>query len=158
VRAGVAEKVSGDDAYYPNQIAGVIYGPNYLKEHRDLGLWFMRAFIRGQLCYGDTRRDAKRVAGRLLGGAPHPGDGERFFYKCVALMRDFRDIPRDAMQAIGAPALIICGDADVVRPEHAIDQYRLIPQSQLAVLPGTDHMHVTARTQSLVPTIGQFLK
>ena len=73
-------------------------------------------------------------------------------------MRDFRDIPRDAMQAIGAPALIICGDADVVRPEHAIDQYRLIPQSQLAVLPGTDHMHVTARTQSLVPTIGQFLK
>jgi len=89
--------------------------------------------------------------------APRPEDFERFFYKSVNLMREFRDIPREALRALRAPAFIVCGDNDVMRPEHAVDEFRLIPNSQLAILPGTDHMSLTSRTEWLVPMIEGFL-
>jgi pimeloyl-ACP methyl ester carboxylesterase len=92
-----------------------------------------------------------------LAVAPHPENFERFFYKGVNLMRNFQDIPREELQAMRAPALIICGDSDVMRPEHAVEEYRLIPNAQLAVLPGTDHMDLTSRTDWLVPMIERFL-
>ena len=90
--------------------------------------------------------------------APIPENFESFFYKSVNLMRSFQDIPREALQGMRAPALIVCGDSDVMRPEHAVEEYRLIPGAQLAVLPGTDHMSLTSRTDWLVPMIEQFLE
>ena len=38
--------------------------------------------------------------------------------------------------------LIVIGDADIIRPEHAVEMFRLLPHGQLAVLPGTDHMTI----------------
>jgi pimeloyl-ACP methyl ester carboxylesterase len=89
--------------------------------------------------------------------APNPENFDRFFYKGVNLMRNFQDIPREALEAMEAPALIVCADSDVMRPEHAVEEYRLIPGAQLAVLPGTDHMSLTSRTEWLVPMIERFL-
>ena len=40
-------------------------------------------------------------------------------------MRDFKDIPDDSIRAITAPTLVVCGDTDVVRPEHAVELTRL---------------------------------
>jgi len=45
-----------------------------------------------------------------------------------------------------------------MRPEHAVQEFRLLPHAQLAVLPGTNHMQVTARTSWLVPMIEDFLE
>jgi pimeloyl-ACP methyl ester carboxylesterase len=89
--------------------------------------------------------------------APRPEDFERFFYKGVDLMRRFKDIPAEALEALSAPALVVCGDSDVMRPEHAVQEFRLIPRARLAVLPGTDHMSLTSRTDWLVPMIEEFL-
>jgi pimeloyl-ACP methyl ester carboxylesterase len=61
------------------------------------------------------------------------------------------------MRDIRSPALVIVGDADVIRPEQAVEEYRLIPHSRLAVLPGTDHMSLTSRTAWLTPMINEFL-
>lgn len=49
------------------------------------------------------------------------------------------------------------GDGDIVRPEHAVEIYRLLPNARLAVLPGTDHMMLMARADWLVPMIETFL-
>jgi pimeloyl-ACP methyl ester carboxylesterase len=38
--------------------------------------------------------------------------------------------------AISAPALLLVGDRDVVRPEHAVEMYRRMPDARLAILPG----------------------
>jgi len=35
--------------------------------------------------------------------------------------------------------MVMIGDADIVRPEHAMEMFRLLLQARLAVLPGTDH-------------------
>jgi pimeloyl-ACP methyl ester carboxylesterase len=71
-------------------------------------------------------------------------------------MRNFKDIPADTVRAITAPTLVVGGDSDVMRPEHAVEEFRLLPHAQLAVLPGTDHMKVTAPTSWLVPMIEGF--
>lgn len=63
VRTGAAVKVAGDDAFYPNQqIAVVIYGSDLLKAHRDVGIRFMRAYLRAARFYADAHR-----GGRLAG-------------------------------------------------------------------------------------------
>jgi|SRR5580700_8092517 pimeloyl-ACP methyl ester carboxylesterase len=89
--------------------------------------------------------------------APRPEDLHSMFKKAVQLMRNFKDIPPEVIRSITAPTLVVCGDSDVMRPEHAVQEFRLLPHAQLAVLPGTDHMHVTERTSWLVPMVEEFL-
>jgi len=89
--------------------------------------------------------------------APDPAGLRIMFDKAVQRMRDFEDIPADMIRSITAPTLVVCGDSDVMGPEHAVQEFRLLPRAQLAVLPGTDHMKVTARIAYLVPMIEEFL-
>jgi len=101
--------------------------------------------------------------------APHPEQFNRLFAKKTAMDRQTKDIPDEAIRAIQAPTLIILGDSDLVRPEHAVEMFRLrgggvfgdtpagLPDSQLAVLPGTSHVGVANRADWLVPMINEFL-
>jgi pimeloyl-ACP methyl ester carboxylesterase len=74
----------------------------------------------------------------------------------------------EEIQLIKAPALLIIGDADVVRPEHVVQMFRLLgggvagdlvglPASQLAVLPGTTHVSLIERTDWLLSMVSAFL-
>jgi len=54
----------------------------------------------------------------------------------VTRMQSFSDISDELMKTIKAPSLIVIGDNDVTRPEHAVEMYHLLPQSRLAILPG----------------------
>jgi pimeloyl-ACP methyl ester carboxylesterase len=99
----------------------------------------------------------KELSDAYLAAAPHPENLQLFFDKCVQRMRGFKDISADTMRGIRSPALVIVGDADVMRPEQAVEEYRLIPHSRLAVLPGTAHMEVTSRPAWLVPMVNEFL-
>lgn len=56
--------------------------------------------------------------------------------------------------AITAPTLLVIGDNDFTRIEHAAEMKRLIPGAQLAVLPGTTHMDIFQRGAWLEPLIG----
>ncbi|HLO16434.1 MAG TPA: alpha/beta hydrolase [Anaerolineales bacterium] len=101
--------------------------------------------------------------------APHPENFARLFTKKTAMDRQLKDIPAEVIQAIKAPTLIIIGDSDLVRPEHAVEMFRLLgggvfgdtpaglPNSQLAVLPGTSHTTVVDHSDWLVPMINAFL-
>ena len=50
-------------------------------------------------------------------------------------MLAFEDIPDSSIRAIRVPTLVIVGDRDVVRPEHALELSRLLPLGRLAILP-----------------------
>lgn len=52
-------------------------------------------------------------------------------------MLAFKDIPDETIKSIVAPALVVVGDRDVVRVEHALQLSRLLPHARLAILPGT---------------------
>jgi pimeloyl-ACP methyl ester carboxylesterase len=89
--------------------------------------------------------------------APHPENLRLMHDKAAQRVRDFRDIPEDKLRAIAAPALIVCGDRDVVLPEHAIELFRLLPRAEVAILPHTDHGTIVRRPDVLVPMIERFL-
>jgi pimeloyl-ACP methyl ester carboxylesterase len=60
--------------------------------------------------------------------AMHDRDSDR--------MLAFKDIPDSAVHAIQAPSLVIVGDQDVIRPEHALELSRLLAHGRLSILPG----------------------
>lgn len=92
-----------------------------------------------------------------LAASPHPENLQSFFNKCVERMQSFEDIPAETIRSIAAPTLVLVGDRDVMRPEHAVQTFRLLQHTQLAVLPDTEHMVLTRRTEWLAPMISEFL-
>ena len=82
--------------------------------------------------------------------APNPDDFPTLVAKLKQLdMEPFAWPPED-IRGIAAPTLLIIGDSDAIRLEHAVELFRLLgggvmgdlaglPKSQLAVLPGTTH-------------------
>jgi pimeloyl-ACP methyl ester carboxylesterase len=101
--------------------------------------------------------------------APHPEDFATLFAKKTQMDRGIQDIPAEKIRSIQAPTLLIIGDSDLVRPEHAVEMFRLLgggvfgdtpaglPKSQLAVLPGTSHVTVVYQAEMLLAMIPAFL-
>jgi pimeloyl-ACP methyl ester carboxylesterase len=61
--------------------------------------------------------------------------------KMAEMFRAEPDIPIEDLGHINAPTLVLVGDDDFVPLEHTIELYRAIPNSELAVVPGTTHGH-----------------
>jgi pimeloyl-ACP methyl ester carboxylesterase len=100
--------------------------------------------------------------------APNPDDFATLFAKKTQMDRGIQDLPAETIQAIKAPTLLIIGDSDIIRPEHAVEMFRLLgggvagdlaglPNSQLAILPGTTHVTVVQRADLLLSIIPPFL-
>ena len=82
--------------------------------------------------------------------APNPGDFTRLLEKLKRLDLTPFAWPAEDVRGIEAPAMIVVGDADAIRLDHAVEMFRLLgggamgdlaglPGSQLVVLPGTAH-------------------
>lgn len=101
--------------------------------------------------------------------APHPEDFDKLFVKKSEMDKNLKDVPAEMIQAMTAPTLLIIGDSDLPRPEHSVEWFRLLgggvfgdmppglPDSQLAILPGTSHVSVLNRTSWIVPMVTEFL-
>jgi pimeloyl-ACP methyl ester carboxylesterase len=89
--------------------------------------------------------------------APHPEHFPTLVAKVKKMGLEFQGFAREDMKAIKAPVLIAQGDRDFIRPEHAVEMFRLIPNAQLAVFPGADHFLIQQAPEKLLPTVAAFL-
>lgn len=89
--------------------------------------------------------------------APDPKQWPTLVAKIKGLVRDFKGWRAEDVRPIEAPVLIMLGDRDIVRPEHAVEMFRLLPQAQLAVLPGSDHFAIFARPDWVLSMSTAFL-
>lgn len=101
--------------------------------------------------------------------APHPEDFSKLFAKKAQMDQQMQDIPAEQIQNIKSPTLLIAGDSDLVRPEHIVEMFRLLgggifgdtpaglPNSQMAILPGTSHVSLVSKTEFLIPILNSFL-
>jgi pimeloyl-ACP methyl ester carboxylesterase len=105
--------------------------------------------------------------------APNPEDFPTLVEKLKRLDMTPFAWPAEDVRGIEAPTMIVVGDADVVRLEHAVEMFRLLgggamgdlagfSKSQLVVLPGTAHfIHagsgVMDRAEWLLAMIPPFL-
>lgn len=55
------------------------------------------------------------------------------------LLANQPNISHTELQKITAPVLLIIGDRDIIRNEHAVEVFNNIPKSQLCIMPGTNH-------------------
>jgi pimeloyl-ACP methyl ester carboxylesterase len=96
-----------------------------------------------------------------------PAHFPEFVKKVISIDLKPYDWSRD-VKAIQAPIFIALGDADGIRYEHALELFRAkgggkmgdihgLPESRLAVLPGTTHIGMMQRVSWLVPMITDFL-
>jgi pimeloyl-ACP methyl ester carboxylesterase len=51
-------------------------------------------------------------------------------------MQNFQDVPDALVGSVRAPTLIVLGDRDIVKPEHAVELTRVISGARLLILPG----------------------
>ena len=105
--------------------------------------------------------------------APNPGDFPTLVEKLKRLDMTPFAWPAEDVRGIEAPTMIVVGDADAVRLEHAVELFRLLgggamgdlaglPESRLVVLPGTAHFIPTGsgvldRAEWLLAMVPPFL-
>src|SRR5690349_13646768 len=100
--------------------------------------------------------------------APRPDDFPRLVERVKEFSRNTPVWSAEAVTGLAAPVLLVYGDSDIVRPEHAVETFRLLgggvngdivglPRARLAVLPGTTHTGVAAHGAWLAPMIDEFL-
>jgi pimeloyl-ACP methyl ester carboxylesterase len=105
--------------------------------------------------------------------APNPDDFPTLVAKLKRLDMEPFAWPQEDIRGIAAPTLLVVGDSDAIRLEHAVEMFRLLgggvmgdlvglPKSRLAVLPGTTHFvppgsGILDRADWLVSMIGEFL-
>ncbi|WP_194819446.1 alpha/beta fold hydrolase [Nocardia sp. XZ_19_385] len=105
-----------------------------------------------------------------LKNAPRPEDFPRLVGRVKEYdQNDLPDVAPEAARQIKSPTLTVIGDSDIVRPEHAVEMFRLfgggimgdtpagLPNAQLAILPGTSHVTLVHRPELLLPMIPAFL-
>jgi pimeloyl-ACP methyl ester carboxylesterase len=81
----------------------------------------------------------------------------KMYEKDVKRMVEFKDWKAEDIHSINEPVLIMIGDEDVVRPEHAIEMFRLLPHARLSILPGIHGAYIgevtTGMEHSKIPDL-----
>jgi pimeloyl-ACP methyl ester carboxylesterase len=122
----------------------VVASASYTSDGMHAAAWEMFSSITPELFAGSPIEEA------YVRTAPNPDDFPKLVDKLKRLDTTEFAWPADDIRAIDAPMLIVLGDSDVVRLEHAVELFGLLgggvmgdlvglPKSQLAVLPGTSH-------------------
>ena len=98
---------------------------------------------------------------------------DTYLEKMKVLNIDDQDISDEQMQSFPAKTMVIIGDADGVKPEHALAMFKLrgggdeeaaasgflqqAPTARLVILPAMSHVGISGETAVLVPLVGAFL-
>ena len=89
--------------------------------------------------------------------APDPGHFDEFAAKTSTMV--VHEFPgwTDELRSLQMPTLLIFGDRDFSPLPDVVEMFELLPNAQLAVLPGTTHMGVTRRSAQVLSLITPFL-
>ena len=98
---------------------------------------------------------------------------DAYLEKMKVLGINEQNISDAQMRSIPAMTMVIAGDADVVKPEHALAMFKLrgggdeeaaasgvlqqVPAARLVILPATSHIGIFAESAVLAPMVSAFL-
>lgn len=103
-----------------------------------------------------TPADFQAWRNAYLAVAPDPAHFDEFAAKMSAMVHEFRGWT-DELRSLHAPTLLIFGDRDFTPLPEVAEMFELMPDAQLAVLPGTTHVGVTRRPREVLALIVPFL-
>jgi pimeloyl-ACP methyl ester carboxylesterase len=98
---------------------------------------------------------------------------DAYLEKMKVLNIEDQNISDEQMRSIPAKTMVIVGDADGVKPEHALAMFKLrgggdekaaatgmleeVPAARLVILPATSHIGISGETAVLAPMVSAFL-
>jgi pimeloyl-ACP methyl ester carboxylesterase len=98
---------------------------------------------------------------------------DAYLEKMKVLGIDDQNISDAQMRSIAAKTMVVIGDADAVKPEHALAMFKLrgggdqeaaasgtlqeVPAARLVILPATSHVGIAGESAVLVPMVRAFL-
>jgi pimeloyl-ACP methyl ester carboxylesterase len=88
--------------------------------------------------------------------APDPAHFDEFAAKASAMVHQFPGWT-DELQSLRMPTMLIFGDRDFSPLPDVLEMFELLPNAQLAVLPGTTHISVARRASEVLALITPFL-
>ena len=104
-----------------------------------------------------TEADFQAMRDAYAAVAPDPGHFDAAGEKVGGLVHTFGGWTDDQLRGIEVPVLVLIGDTDFILVPNAVEAVALLPDAQLAVLPGTTHMDVT-RSGLVAPVVAAFLR
>ena len=88
--------------------------------------------------------------------APDPNYWPKIFDKVGSIQ--WEGFSNEELASIKAPILIVLGDHDFVRVEHAVETFKLIPNAELAVIPSASHFVLFSESERVIPIVKHFLE
>ncbi len=88
--------------------------------------------------------------------APDPNYWPKIFDKVGSIQ--WGGFSKEELASIKAPILIIVGDHDFVRVEHAVETFKGIPNAELAVIPSASHFVLYSEQERVIPVVKHFLE
>src|SRR6185369_14215519 len=98
---------------------------------------------------------------------------DSYLKKMKKLNIDDQDISDEQMRSISAKTMVIVGDADGVKLEHALAMFKLrdggdeeaaasgvlqkVPAARFVILPAMSHIGISGQSELLVPIVSAFL-
>ena len=98
---------------------------------------------------------------------------DAYLEKMKVLNIDDQNISDEQVRSISAKTMVIVGDADGVKPEHALAMFKLrgggdeeaaasgmlqqAPPARLVILPATSHVGISGESAVLAPLVSAFL-
>ncbi len=89
--------------------------------------------------------------------APDPSHFFPFLERMQPVVHAFAGWTEEELRSIAVPTLLVIGDRDFVRLDHAAEMLELLPDGRLVVLPETRHTEVMQRTHELRALVDPFL-
>lgn len=88
--------------------------------------------------------------------APDPDNWPKIWAKVASIK--WEGFSSEQLASIKAPVLIVVGDHDFVRVEHAAEAFKRIPIAELAVIPDASHFVLFSEQERVIPIVKHFLE
>lgn len=88
--------------------------------------------------------------------APDPNYWPRIFDKVCSIQ--WGGFSKEELASIKVPILIVVGDHDFVRVEHAVETFKSIPSAEIAVIPSASHFVLYSEQERVIPIVKHFLE
>jgi pimeloyl-ACP methyl ester carboxylesterase len=103
-----------------------------------------------------TQADFQEMLDAYDAVAPDPAQFGEVQAKTGTAVHEFRGWT-DELRSLQAPTLLLFGDRDFMPLPDVVEMFQLLPDAQLAVLPGATHMDVSRRADDVLALITPFL-
>lgn len=104
-----------------------------------------------------TEADFAAMVEHYRAVAPDPDHFEAFLENLQVVVHGWEGWTPEQLGRIGAEVLLVVGDKDFIRLEHAVEFYGHLRHGHLAVLPQTMHMRIMNRPELVLPMVDRFL-